>query len=86
MHLQSYPVVEMLDHTIGLRLLSDGLNLQDTDQVAQGHPESALQRKSDLCIPIKSTVLPHSQFLHSYICEQFRYPHGGRSIYFPAAK
>ncbi len=27
-----------------------------------------LQRKSELCIPIKEIALPHSKFLHSYIC------------------
>jgi hypothetical protein len=28
---------------------------------------TTLQRKFDLCIPGKETVLPHSHFLHSYI-------------------
>jgi hypothetical protein len=35
------------------------------------HP--TLYRKSDLCIPRNETARPRSQFLHSCICERFKY-------------
>jgi hypothetical protein len=34
-----------------------------------GTKPTTLKRKFDLCIPGKETARPHSQFLHSYICE-----------------
>jgi hypothetical protein len=48
--------------------------------------ERALQRNFDLCIPSKGTAqTPKSQFLHSCVCERFKYSHH-RSTYFPAAE
>ncbi len=46
---------------------------------------TALQRRSDLCMPRNETARPFSQFPHSCICEYFIYSHE-RSIYFAAAK
>ncbi len=37
--------------------------------------ENTLQRRSNLCIPIKDTSRPRSLFLHSCICEGFIYSH-----------
>jgi hypothetical protein len=47
--------------------------------------ERDLQRNFDLCIPSKGTARPLSQFLHSCVCERFKYSHH-RSINFPAAE
>jgi len=44
-----------------------------------------LYRISYLCIPRNETVRPHSQFLHSCICERFIYSQD-RSAYSAAAK
>jgi hypothetical protein len=46
---------------------------------------TTLQRKYPLCIPFLGIVRPHSQFLHSCICEQFLYSQD-LSTYFPAAE
>ena len=44
-------------------------------------PDYALYRKFETNIPRNETARPRSQFLHSYICEQFIYSHD-RSAYF----
>ncbi len=46
---------------------------------------TALYHESDLCISRNETVRPHSQFLHSCICERFTYSQD-RSAYLTAAK
>ncbi len=46
---------------------------------------NTLCRKSNLCIPRKGIAWPHSQFLHSCVCERFIYSQD-RSTYLAAAK
>jgi hypothetical protein len=42
--------------------------------------DTALQRKSHLCIPVLGTARPQSQFQHSCVCERFMYSQN-RSTY-----
>jgi hypothetical protein len=43
---------------------------------------SALQRRSDYCIPRNETVLPRSQFPHSCICGRLIYLHDSKKLGF----
>jgi hypothetical protein len=49
--------------------LKTDYGLSEAAQLTQNQKLAALYRKSDLCIPRNETAWPHSEFLHSCICE-----------------
>ncbi len=56
---------------------------QGARELKHWSPSITLYRKFDLCIPKNETARPHSQFLHSCICERFMYS-PNQSAFLPA--